>query len=147
MSVTHINGDLAFIYPNGTFYFAGGDNSNCTVSVCPIELSVYGYRPSLAASGTLIALYSICMIIQLFLGFKHRTWWYMISMFFGCLDEILGYVGRILYWRNPWQQTGFIMQIVLITIGPVFFAAAIYVLLGQMYALSLCSICYQSRLC
>lgn len=51
----------------------------------------------------------------------------------GCIDEILGYVGRILYWQDPWGKAGFIMQIVLITIGPVFFAAAIYALLAIMF--------------
>jgi len=56
----------------------------------------------------------------------------MAAMLLGCIDEILGYVGRILLWQNPWNHAGFIMQIVLITIGPVFFSAAIYVLLYQI---------------
>lgn len=132
MSATLINGDLAWVLPNGTFYLAGGDNSNCTVSVCPVELSVYGYRPSLAASGALIALYGICMIIQTVLGFRYKTWWFMSCMIAGCVDEILGYAGRIMYWQNPWGKSGFILQIVMITIGPVFFSGAIYVLLSQM---------------
>lgn len=72
------------------------------------------------------------MGIQVILGFRYRKWWFMGCMIAGCLDEILGYVGRILYWANPWAKTGFIMQIVTITIGPVFFSAAIYVLLSQM---------------
>jgi hypothetical protein len=132
MSVSEINGDLAWVLPDGTYYFAGGDNSNCTVSVCPVELSVYGYRPSLAASGTLIGLYAICLGIQTILGFRYKAWWFMSCMIAGCIDEILGYAGRIMYWQNPWGQTGFILQIVTITIGPVFFAGAIYVLLSQM---------------
>jgi len=132
MSATQINGDLAWVLPDGTVYFAGGDNSNCTVAACPIELSVYGYRPSIAASGALIGLYAICMGIQVILGLRYKAWWFMSCMVLGCIDEILGYVGRILYWQNPWGEVGFIMQIVLITIGPVFFAAAIYVLLSQM---------------
>ncbi|KAF2152165.1 RTA1-domain-containing protein [Myriangium duriaei CBS 260.36] len=131
MSTAVIDDQLAWL-ANGQVYFAGGKNSNCTIDVCPVELSVYGYRPSLAASGTLIALYAICLVIQLILGFRYRSWWFMCSMILGCFDEILGYVGRILYWQNPWAQTGFILQIVLITIGPVFFAAAIYVLLAQI---------------
>lgn len=129
---THINGDLAWQLPNGTFWYAGGDYNNCTISVCPVTLSVYGYRPSLAASGTLIALYAIFMTIQIALGFKYKTWWFMYCMVLGCIDEILGYAGRILYYQDPWGQTGFIMQIVLITIGPVFFSGAIYVLLSKM---------------
>lgn len=132
MSVSEINGDLAWVLPNGTFWFAGGDNSNCTIAHCPVELSVYGYRPSLAASGALIALYGICMIIQIALGLRYKSWWFMACMILGCIDEILGYGGRIMYWQNPWDNAGFIMQIVCITIGPVFFAAAIYVLISQM---------------
>lgn len=135
MSVAEINGDLAWVLPNGTVYFAGGDNTNCTISVCPVELSVYGYRPSLAASGAMIGLYGLCMIIQIILGFRFKSWWFMSCMVLGCIDEILGYAGRIMYYDNPWGQTGFIMQIVCITIGPVFFAAAIYVLLSQMLVL------------
>ncbi|OCT49939.1 parasitic phase-specific protein PSP-1 [Cladophialophora carrionii] len=133
MSVSRLPDEtLVYTSPSGVVYFASGDNANCTVSACPIELSVYGYRPSIAASSTLIALYAICMGIQAVLGFRYKKWGFMSAMLLGCLDEILGYVGRILYWQNPWGGAGFIMQIVLITIGPVFFSAAIYVLLAQI---------------
>lgn len=127
-----INGNLIWELPNGDFYYAGGKNNNCTLAVCPVELSVYGYRPSLGASGALIGLFAICAVVQLFLGLKYKTWWFMGAMIAGCLDEILGYVGRIMYNHNPWAQPGFILQIVMITIGPVFFSAAIYVLLSQI---------------
>lgn len=113
MSISTLPGSNSPVYttPNGTVYVAGGDLSNCTVSVCPIELSVYGYRPSIPASTVLIALYAVCMGIQTYLGFRYRRWGFMSLMLAGCLDEILGYVGRILYWQDPWGQSGFIMQI------------------------------------
>lgn len=79
---------------------------SCTIDTCPIEYSVYGYRPSLAASGALIALYTICMGIQVVMGLHYKTWWFMICMVLGCLVEILGYAGRILYWQDPWAQSG-----------------------------------------
>lgn len=100
-----------FTGPDGAIYYAGGDFSNCTVAVCPVEASVYGYRPSLAASGTLIALYGICLIVQAVLGFRYKTWGFTTAMLLGCLSEIIGYVGRILYWQNPWASAGFIIQI------------------------------------
>jgi hypothetical protein len=113
MSVSYLpNGYTpVFTTPNGLVYVAGGDDANCTVSVCPIELSVYGYRPSIAASSILIALYAICMGIQAILGFRYKKWGFMAAMLLGCVDEIIGYVGRILYWQNPWGGSGFIMQI------------------------------------
>ncbi|KAK5957297.1 hypothetical protein OHC33_001669 [Knufia fluminis] len=132
-TITSINGDIFVLYPDGTAYTGGGaEDSNCTISVCPVELSVYGYRPTLPGSIALIALYGLCALTQIVLGWRYKTWGFMVAMLFGCADEILGYVGRILYYQNPWGETGFIMQIVLITMGPVFFCAAIYVMIYKI---------------
>jgi len=137
--------------PGGLVYTYGGDNANCTVAVCPLELSIYGYRPALGFSSAWIAFYAICLIGNIVQGFRYRTWGYATAMILGCIDEIVGYAGRILYWQDPWSKPGFIIQIgwsrgnplsqdsgliscpVCITIGPVFFSAAIYVILYQMY--------------
>ena len=110
-NVTEIAGEWWVLYPDGRAYTAGGDSANCTVSVCPVVLSVYGYRPSLPGSAALIALYSICALIQIAMGWRYKTWGFMSAMLLGCVDEIMGYVGRILYYQNPWAQPGFIMQI------------------------------------
>lgn len=96
---------------NGTTYITGGKDSNCTIAVCPVELSVYGYRPSLPLSAVLIALYAISIIVQVVLGWRYKTWGYMTAMILGAVDEIIGYVGRILMYQNPFAQPGFIMQI------------------------------------
>lgn len=97
--------------PNGTVYAWGGDHVNCTISVCPVELSVYGYRPSLPLSAILIALYSVCGLVQLGLAWRYKTWGFCAAMVLGCIDEIIGWVGRILMYQNPWNNGGFIMQI------------------------------------
>ncbi|KAF2717529.1 RTA1-domain-containing protein [Polychaeton citri CBS 116435] len=118
--------------PSGQVYVFGGDGANCTISACPVELSVYGYRASLPFSIVVIVLYALCALFQVYFGWRYKTWGFMTAMLLGCATEILGYIGRILMWNNPWNQTGFIMQIVLITIGPVFFSAAIYVMIYQI---------------
>jgi hypothetical protein len=100
-----------WISPDGTPYTYTGHTANCTVSACPVELSVYGYRPSLPLSSVLIALYAIAAIVQIILGLRYKSWTFMCAMVLGCLDEILGYVGRIILYQNPWNHTGFIMQI------------------------------------
>lgn len=100
-----------WVSPGGTAYTYTGHNANCTVSACPVELSVYGYRPNLALSGALIALYAIATVVQIGLGLRCKSWTFMSAMVLGCLDEILGYVGRIILYQNPWNHTGFIMQI------------------------------------
>lgn len=112
MSVTSdVNGTLYYTAPSGLVYAAGGDYANCTISVCPVELSVYGYRASLPFSIVLIILYALCAVVQLWLGIKYRTWGFLSCILLGCVTEILGYIGRILMWQNPWNDAGFIMQI------------------------------------
>lgn len=96
---------------NGTTYIGGGSDANCTISVCPVELSIYGYRASLPLSVALIALYGVCCIVQIGLGWRYKTWGFMTAMLLGCIDEILGYVGRIMMYKNPWNHDAFIMQI------------------------------------
>ncbi|KAM0345936.1 hypothetical protein ACHAPU_005989 [Fusarium lateritium] len=58
--------------PNGLIVF--GPDANCTLELCPVEWSVYKYRPSLAANITFIVLYAIAMITHIFLGIRWRQW-------------------------------------------------------------------------
>lgn len=105
------DGSLYYTAPSGLVYSTGGDYVNCTISTCPVQLSVYGYRASLPFSILVIVLYAICAVVQLWLGIRYRTWGFMGCVLLGCITEILGYVGRILMWNNPWDNGGFIMQI------------------------------------
>ena len=70
--VEEIGDDVLFHNTDGFAYVAAGDTVNCTVATCPAELSTYGYRPSLAFSATIIALYSCCLVVQLILGFRYK---------------------------------------------------------------------------
>lgn len=108
-----------------------GPDANCTLDLCPIEWSVYQYRPSLAANITFLALYAIAMAVHIFLGIRWRSWWFMSFIVFGCLVEIAGYAGRIILYQNPFSFGGFMIQIVFITTGPVFYTASIYVTLSK----------------
>ncbi|ODA78611.1 hypothetical protein RJ55_05993 [Drechmeria coniospora] len=70
------------------------------------------------------------MKIHIYLGLRWRTWWFMIFMMIGCGSEMIGYVGRILMYKNPFGFPGFMIQVIFITGGPVFFSAAIYITLS-----------------
>jgi hypothetical protein len=110
--IANMSNDDVYVNPEtGLTYLYGGDGANCTVSACPIEMSVYGYRPSLPFSSTIIALYGLCMAAQIYLGIRYKKWSFMVAMILGCIGEIIGYVGRILYYQNPWAGPGFIIQI------------------------------------
>ncbi|KAG9856601.1 RTA1-domain-containing protein, partial [Aureobasidium melanogenum] len=76
-----------------------------------------------------IALFGISGIIHIIQGIWYKQRTFAILMVLGCICEMIGYGGRIIMYDDPWSFNGFIMQIVCITIAPVFMTAAIYVTL------------------
>ncbi|KAK4215380.1 sphingoid long-chain base transporter RSB1 [Rhypophila decipiens] len=104
-----------------------GPGSNCTVDICPLQFSVYGYRPSLAANISLIALYAVAAVIHIYLGFRWKQWWFMACMLLGAANAIIGYIGRVMMHYNPFNFAAFMLQIICVTTGPVYYCAAIYI--------------------
>ena len=88
-----------------------GSDSPCTLDTCPIEWSMYEYRPSLAANATLLALFAVIGVVHAYLGFRWKSWGFMVGMILGSLSGIVGYAGRIMLWDNPWTFEGFMIQI------------------------------------
>ncbi|KAF3923895.1 hypothetical protein AA313_de0206401 [Arthrobotrys entomopaga] len=113
-------------------YVTYGPDTNCTLAVCPVVLSVYQYRPSLPANAIFIALYGIAMILHIIQGFLWKTWAFTICIFLGCVSEIVGYGGRIMLYNDPFSFTGFLLQIICITFAPVFYTAGIYLTLSKV---------------
>ena len=113
-------------------YIAYGPDANCTLSVCSINLAVYNYRPSVPANATILALFALSLIISLIQGWKWRTYGFTIAIFWGYIAEIIGYVGRLILYNNPFSFTGFLMQIMCITLAPAFYSAGIYLTLSKI---------------
>lgn len=130
-----------------------GPQANCTLDICPVEISVYGYRPSLAANITFIALYAVAGLIHAYLGIRWKQWWFMGCMLVGAANAIIGYIGRVMMYYNPFNFSAFMLQIselfsspvflpfarslpgeshvpVCITTGPIYYCAAIYITLA-----------------
>jgi len=84
-----------------------GPDTNCTLALCPVEWSVLAYRPSLVANGVFVGMFSIAMILHIVQGVHHRTWSFMVCMAVGCVDEIIGYSGRLMLHENPFSFAGF----------------------------------------
>ncbi|EFY92456.1 RTA1 like protein [Metarhizium acridum] len=108
-----------------------GPDANCTLDNCPAEWSIYGFRPSLAANATFLGLFILVGLAHGYLGFRWRSWGFMGGMILGCLSEAIGYAGRIMLYNNPFSFVGFMVQIVCLTIAPVFYTASIYVTLSK----------------
>lgn len=111
-----------------------GPDANCTLSTCDLAYSVYKYRPSLAANAAFIGLYSAALALHAFLGWRWRSWRFATCIIAGCLLEVIGYAGRIMLHGNPFSFEGFMIQIIFVTVAPVFYTASIYVTLAEMYA-------------
>ena len=99
------------VTPNGTVLIGFGSDSNCNLDICPISLSVFDYRPSLVANGILLGIFGTLLCVHATLGFLYKTWGYAVCMVAGCVLEIVGYVGRIMLYDNPFGFGSFLMQI------------------------------------
>ncbi|WVF72574.1 hypothetical protein IAT40_007391 [Kwoniella sp. CBS 6097] len=108
-----------------------------------VSYTNYGYEPNHAATYAFLAVYAAGLLAQILLGIWHRCWWTLPTLAAGSLIETLGWVGRlwsVLSWEwNPnnggeWYSSfgSFIMQICCLVIGPTFFSAANYILLGKL---------------
>jgi len=95
--------------PDGLISY--GPDANCTFALCPLDSTVFTYRPSLAANAIFIALFGIAMLLHLYRGLRWREWSYMSCMVVGCIVEMIGYGGRVLLYSNPWSFAGFMMEI------------------------------------
>ena len=77
----------------------------CTLKTCPIKSSYYAYRPSLPANAVFLALFSLSLcgfILQAALS--RRFVGFTVAMVSGCALEVLGYIGRIMSWYNPFNE-------------------------------------------
>lgn len=87
-----------------------GPRGNCTLELCPVVYSVYGYRPSPAANGTFIALFVLAGMIHIYQGIRYKTWFVVTTVTIGCISGILGYIGRLMLYNNPFQFSAFMLQ-------------------------------------
>lgn len=90
---------------------AFGPDANCTVELCGLEHTIYGYRPSLAANIALPVVFGLIGLAHVFVGIRWRSFGFMTGMLLGCVAEIIGYVGRILLNHNPYSFVAFMIQI------------------------------------
>ncbi|ETS73872.1 hypothetical protein PFICI_14818 [Pestalotiopsis fici W106-1] len=101
-----------------------------------IEYVFYSYKPSMAGAVIFVILFAIAALYHIWLLVKNRVW-YFIPFVIGCLFEAVGYIGRAMssteypnFTKNP-----YIIQSVLLLLGPTLYAASIYMILGRLIVL------------
>ena len=71
------------------------------------------------------AIFAACLIGQLGLGVKYKTWGYMGAMVVGLILEVISYAARIMIHNKPFNGDYFLMYLVTCTIAPALFTAAV----------------------
>lgn len=70
---------------------------------CPTDGSSLGYAPNMAASIIFMSIFSLSLIGHAVLGWKYKTWTFMVAMLLGSSSEVVGYLGRIMMHNNPYR--------------------------------------------
>lgn len=100
---------------------------------CPIASSYYFYRVNLAANVVFIIIFGLSLIgFLVTYGITRRATAFTFAMVAGIVLEVVGYAGRIMSWQNQWEQNGFLIQIVCLTIAPAFMAGGLYLCLRRI---------------
>ncbi|OTB07147.1 hypothetical protein M426DRAFT_256853 [Hypoxylon sp. CI-4A] len=93
----------------------------------------YHYDPSFAAAVIFALLFIAATFRHIQLLLRNKTW-YFIPFIIGCLFEAGGYISRAVSARQTpdWTLMPYIIQSLLTLLGPTFFAASIYMILGRL---------------
>ena len=82
-------------------------------SVCFGQQQI-GYLPTLAGNAFFAAVFGLCLLVQIFLGIRYKTWGFLVGMVGGITLEVVGYVGRIMLHNNPFDNNSFLMFVLLL---------------------------------
>lgn len=114
---------------------------------------LYHYDPSMAAAVVFVLVFGASAVLHIYQLSRTRTW-YFVPFVLGCLCELLlqqdimtlywhflveavGYVGRAMSASETpdWTLKPYIIQSILILLGPALYAASVYMILGRLILL------------
>lgn len=120
--------NITLIYYNGP----PGPDTYCTIDTCSLLLANFKYLPNLTGNSIFMAIFTILFLISLPLGIIKKTWGYTAGLNTGLALEIVGYAGRIMGHNDPFSFNAFLVYLILLTIGPAFLTASIYLCLARI---------------
>ncbi|WWC87435.1 uncharacterized protein L201_002324 [Kwoniella dendrophila CBS 6074] len=92
--------------------------------------SPYGYTPEKSAGIAYIVVFSILGLIHILLGIRYKYWLVFVTLIPGTFLEVIGWAGRLWSAYRVLRVTPFLMQIASLIIGPAFYSAWAYTILG-----------------
>ncbi|KZL70538.1 sphingoid long-chain base transporter rsb1, partial [Colletotrichum tofieldiae] len=94
---------------------------------CPVEATIYGDYFTQGACIFFVAAYGTLLAAQCYFGWRFRSWGFVFCLAAGAITEFIGYVGRTVLATNPWNFGAFVIQNLMLVVGPTIIAAAISV--------------------
>lgn len=88
-----------------------GPSANCTLDLCPVEYSVYGYLPNLGANISFAILFGIASVVHAWMGIWGHHWFFMTCSLVGCVSAVVGYIARVLMHNDPFNFISFMIQL------------------------------------
>ncbi|WRT65303.1 uncharacterized protein IL334_002246 [Kwoniella shivajii] len=92
--------------------------------------SPYGYTPEKSAGIAYIVVFAILGLIHIGLGVRYKYWLVFVTLIPGTILEVIGWSGRLWSAYSVFKVTPFLMQIASLIIGPAFYSAWAYTILG-----------------
>ncbi|CAI4210917.1 unnamed protein product [Parascedosporium putredinis] len=99
---------------------------------CPVEATVLGYAPNMGASIFFAIAFGLAAVATIGIGIWKRTWTFTAAVGLGAVLETMGYAGRAILSKNPWDKDAFQMQICVIILGPTVICAGIYLIIKHI---------------
>ena len=97
------------------------------------EENVYDIpRLNRTANILFLVLFAITFAIACLMWIKSRYWWFNVAWTCGTALEFLGYLGRVLSFSDMKKFDYYLLQLIALTLSPVFLMAGIYFLFGQL---------------
>ncbi|KAM0330813.1 hypothetical protein ACHAQA_003768 [Verticillium albo-atrum] len=94
---------------------------------CPVSATVYGDYFTTGACAFFVAAHAVLLAAQAYLGWRSKAWSFAAYLAIGTAFEIMGYAARIALSYNPWSYEGFVIQLLMLILGPTLVAASISV--------------------
>jgi hypothetical protein len=65
---------------------------------CPVEDTIYGFRPNFAANLIFCLIFNVCCMTQTYQMFRWKMWSFGSVLILGCSSEVFGTYNRLLAW-------------------------------------------------
>ncbi|VUC35075.1 unnamed protein product [Clonostachys rosea] len=92
---------------------------------------LWRYIPSLPAAIIFVIIFAILTGLHMWKMFRHRMW-FCIPFVIGGVFEVIGYIGRAAAYNATGQLIPYILQSIFLLLGPILFAATLYMTLSRI---------------